>query len=69
MFLALVWGLLGGTLLGWGAMIGLVCTVGTLFTGISAGALSGWVFAAAVFGGTAIMLWGGRRAGLLLRPR
>jgi hypothetical protein len=40
-----------------------------LFSGISAGALSGWVFAAAVFGGTAIMLWGGRRTGLRLRPR
>ena len=65
----IVQGLLGGTLLGWGAMIGLGCTVGTLFSGISAGALSGWVFAAAVFGGTAITLWGGRRAGLLLRPR
>lgn len=61
-------GLLGGTLLGWGAMIGLGCTVGTLFSGISAGALSGWVFAAAVFGGTAITLVLGRRTGLLLRP-
>jgi hypothetical protein len=69
MFLALVLGLLGGTLLGGGAMIGLGCTVGTLFSGISAGALSGGVFAAAVFGGTAIMLWGGRRTGLRLRPR
>ena len=65
----IVQGLVGGALLGWGAMIGLGCTVGTLFSGISAGALSGWVFAASVFGGTAIMLWGGRRAGLLLRPR
>lgn len=65
----IVQGLVGGTLLGWGAMIGLGCTVGTLFSGISAGALSGWVFAASVFGGTALMLWGGRRSGLLLRPR
>lgn len=62
-------GLAGGTLLGWGAMIGLGCTVGTLFSGISAGALSGWVFAAAVVGGTAATLWSGRRTGLLLRPR
>lgn len=65
----IVQGLVGGALLGWGAMIGLGCTVGTLFSGILAGALSGWVFAAAVFGGMAIMLWGGRRTGLLLRPR
>ncbi len=65
----IVQGLVGGTLLGWGAMVGLGCTVGTLFSGISAGALSGWVFAASVFGGTAIMLWAGRRGGLLLRPR
>ena len=64
----IVQGVVGGTMLGWGGMIGLGCTVGTLFSGISAGALSGWVFAAAVFGGTAIMLWGGRRSGLLLRP-
>lgn len=58
-------GMLGGMLLGWGAMIGLGCTVGTLLSGIMAGALSGWVFGAAVFVGVAITLRGGRRAGLL----
>lgn len=41
--------LLGGVLMGWGAMLALGCTVGTLLSGISAFALSGWVFAAAVF--------------------
>lgn len=40
--------LLGGILQGWGAMIALGCTVGTLLSGISAFALSGWVFAIAV---------------------
>jgi uncharacterized membrane protein YedE/YeeE len=40
--------LAGGVLMGWGAMVGLGCTVGTLLSGISAFALSGWVFAAAV---------------------
>lgn len=50
-------GLTGGVLLGWGAMIGLGCTVGTLLSGIMAGALSGWVFAAAVFAGTTAVLW------------
>jgi len=58
-------GLIGGMLLGWGAMIGLGCTIGTLLSGIMAGALSGWVFGAAVFGGVAVTLWAGRRAGLL----
>lgn len=58
-------GLIGGTLLGWGAMTGLGCTVGTLLSGIMAGALSGWTFGAAVFAGTAITLWTGRRLGLL----
>jgi hypothetical protein len=43
--------LLGGVLMGWGAMLALGCTVGTLLSGISAFAVSGWVFAAAVFGG------------------
>ncbi|HWL06192.1 MAG TPA: YeeE/YedE family protein [Xanthobacteraceae bacterium] len=53
-------GLGGGVLLGWGAMIGLGCTVGTLLSGIMAGALSGWVFGAAVFVGIAVMLKIGR---------
>ncbi|MGQ9907828.1 MAG: YeeE/YedE thiosulfate transporter family protein, partial [Candidatus Flexifilum sp.] len=43
--------LLGGVLMGWGAMTALGCTVGTLLSGISAFALSGWVFGAAVFAG------------------
>jgi uncharacterized protein len=43
--------LLGGVLMGWGAMTALGCTVGTLLSGISAFALSGWVFGAAVFVG------------------
>jgi hypothetical protein len=38
----------GGVLMGWGSMLALGCTVGTLLSGISAFALSGWVFAAAV---------------------
>lgn len=61
-------GLAGGILLGWGAMIGLGCTVGTLLSGIMAGALSGWVFGAAVFIGVAITLSAGRKANLLPRP-
>lgn len=43
--------LIGGALMGWGAMTALGCTVGTLLSGISALALSGWVFGFAVFGG------------------
>ncbi|WP_242675260.1 YeeE/YedE family protein [Phytopseudomonas dryadis] len=37
--------LLGGVLLGWGALLALGCTVGTLLSGIMAGAASGWLFA------------------------
>ncbi|GHT88422.1 membrane protein [Betaproteobacteria bacterium] len=39
-------GLVGGVLLGWGAMSGLGCTIGTLLSGTQAGAVSGWVFGA-----------------------
>jgi hypothetical protein len=41
--------LLGGVAMGWGAMLALGCTVGTLLSGISAFAVSGWAFAAAMF--------------------
>jgi uncharacterized membrane protein YedE/YeeE len=53
--------LLGGTLMGWGAMLALGCTVGTLLSGISAFALSGWVFGAATLGG----VWLGVRLKLM----
>jgi uncharacterized membrane protein YedE/YeeE len=43
--------LLGGVFMGWGSMLALGCTVGTLLSGISAFAISGWVFGAAVFAG------------------
>jgi hypothetical protein len=36
--------LIGGVLMGWGAMTGLGCTIGVLLSGIQAGAVSGWVF-------------------------
>jgi uncharacterized membrane protein YedE/YeeE len=58
-------GLIGGVLLGWGAMVGLGCTIGTLLSGIMAGALSGWIFGATVFVGIAATLFAGRRIGLL----
>ncbi len=53
--------LLGGLLMGWGAMLALGCTVGTLLSGISAFAVSGWVFGAAVLGG----VWLGVRLKLM----
>ncbi|WP_375455240.1 YeeE/YedE family protein [uncultured Methylobacterium sp.] len=58
-------GLIGGTLLGWGAMTGLGCSVGTLLSGIMAGAVSGWVFGLAMFAAAAGTLWVGRRTRLL----
>ncbi|ODT48099.1 YeeE/YedE family protein [Devosia sp. 63-57] len=50
-------GLVGGLLLGWGAMTALGCTVGVLLSGIHAGSLSGWVFLAAMSLGILISLW------------
>lgn len=50
----------GGVLLGWGAIIGLGCTVGVFLSGTQALAASGWVFAAAVV----VALAGGFRLGL-----
>ncbi|MGE3148880.1 MAG: YeeE/YedE family protein [Pseudorhodoplanes sp.] len=61
-------GLSGGVLLGWGALTGLGCTVGTLLSGVMAGALSGWVFGAAVFAGIAVTLHAGRKVGILASP-
>lgn len=58
-------GMTGGVMLGWGAMIGLGCTIGTLLSGIMAGALSGWMYGAAVFVGVAGTLAIGRRSGVL----
>lgn len=59
-------GLSGGVLLGWGAMTGLGCTIGTLLSGGMAGALSGWVFSCALFtavwAGLRFKVWLGRSA-------
>lgn len=46
--------LLGGIAMGWGSMLALGCTVGTLLSGISAFAISGWVFAAAMLVGVGL---------------
>lgn len=43
--------LAGGVLIGFGSMISLGCTVGTLLSGIMAFSLSGWVFGAGLLGG------------------
>ncbi len=47
----------GGLLLGFGAMISLGCTVGTMLSGIMAFSLSGWLFAAGLAGGA----WAGTK--------
>jgi uncharacterized membrane protein YedE/YeeE len=57
-------GLLGGLLLGWGAMTGLGCTIGTLLSGTMAGAVSGWAFGASLF----LALWLGLKLQARLRP-
>lgn len=51
---------IGGIAMGWGGMLALGCTVGTLLSGIMAGALSGWVFAVFCFLGLSIT-WNLRR--------
>lgn len=48
----------GGALVGFGAMIALGCTVGTLMSGIMAFSVSGWIFLAALAFGA----WAGTRA-------
>jgi uncharacterized protein len=52
-------GLLGGVLMGWGAMTALGCTIGVLLSGIQAGAVAGWVFL--------VFCVGGALAGLRIR--
>jgi uncharacterized protein len=47
----------GGVLLGFGAMISLGCTVGTMLSGIMAFSLHGWIFVAGLAGGA----WAGTR--------
>lgn len=58
-------GLVGDVLSGRGAMIGLGCSIGTLVSGIAALAVSGWVFAAAMFAGASVTTVLGRRTGPL----
>ena len=48
--------LLGGVFLGWGSTLAFGCTVGTLLSGIHAGALSGWIFFAAMLLGVYLTL-------------
>ena len=61
--LAVLRGLSGGLLLGWGGMTALGCTVGVLLSGIHAGSLSGWVFLLAMSVGIIAALWVGRLFG------
>jgi uncharacterized membrane protein YedE/YeeE len=55
--------LLGGVLLGFGAMISLGCSIGTLLSGIHALSLSGWLFALAMVAGIVVGLKIRRRLG------
>jgi uncharacterized protein len=48
--------IVGGVLLGFGAMIALGCSIGTLLSGISAMALSGWLFGLAMVAGVWLSL-------------
>ena len=47
---------IGGSLLGFGSMIALGCSIGTLLSGISALALSGWLFALSMIAGVYLSL-------------
>lgn len=59
-FIQVVTSFLGGTLLGWGSMIALGCTIGVLLSGTQAFALSGWAFFIFVYLGVKV----GRKFGL-----
>jgi hypothetical protein len=52
----------GGILMGFGAMISIGCTVGTLLSGVMAFALSGWLFAIGLLAGAYGGAWILRRA-------
>ena len=41
----------GGVLMGFGAMLGLGCTIGTFLSGVMAFSLHGWVFAGGLMAG------------------
>ena len=56
--------LLGGVLMGWGAMVALGCTVGVLLSGTMAGAVSGWVFIPCCLAGLWLGWRGRQRLGL-----
>ena len=62
-------GLTGGVLLGWGATTALGCTIGTLLSGIMAGAVSGWIFAVTAFAGVWLGLFLLPRVAPVLAPR
>ena len=49
-------GLIGGALMGLGAMLALGCTVGVLLSGIHAGAVAGWIFLIACAAGVFVAL-------------
>jgi uncharacterized membrane protein YedE/YeeE len=51
---ALLLALVGGALLGFGAFLASGCTVGALLSGVMAGSLHGWVFAAGLAAGAAL---------------
>ncbi len=50
-WLRVVLALVGGVLLGFGSLISLGCSIGTLLSGIHAFSVSGWLFAAALVAG------------------
>jgi len=53
---AILRNVVGGLLMGWGAMVSLGCTVGVLLSGTMAGALSGWVFGVCCMAGIWVAL-------------
>jgi uncharacterized membrane protein YedE/YeeE len=48
--------LIGGVMLGWGSTLAFGCSIGTLLSGIHAGALSGWIFFMAMVVGVYVTL-------------
>lgn len=57
--------LLGGVLMGWGAMVALGCTVGVLLSGTMASAASGWLFIPCCLAGLWLGWRGRQRLGLV----
>lgn len=58
-----LYAMLGGFIMGYGAVIAFGCNIGAFFSGISSGSLHGWLWAISALAGSALGLWFTKRLG------